>query len=130
MPRTNKLLPGKTRWEIVRASASLAADETIRLIMPDEAKGVLIHIKTASGAAFNATPKINTTTANGDTLLLWTASAAITTDTSTVYSISENTNTGFTGVTASVLGILPREWNLFLDHSAGTALVTVEICYL
>jgi hypothetical protein len=130
MPRTNKLLPGKTRWEIIRASASLGADETIRLITPDDAKGVLIHIKTAGVSSFNAVPKINTTTANGDTLLLWTAGAAITTNTSTVYSISENTNTGFANVTASVLGVLPREWNLFLDHASGTATVIVEICYL
>lgn len=130
MPRIQKLLPGKTRWEIIRASAQLAADATIKLIMPDEAKGVLIHIKTANVSSFSVTPKINTSTANGDTLLLWTAAAAITGNTDTTYLINENAATGFAGVTASVLGTLPREWNLFLDHSAGTADVLVEICYL
>ena len=130
MPRTQKLLPGKTRWEIIRANASLSADSTIKLITPDDAKGVMIHVKTANVSSFSTTPKINTTTANGDTLLLWTAAAAITGNASTVYSISENTNTGFAGVTASVLGVLPREWNLFLDHSTGSADVMVEICYL
>lgn len=130
MPRIQKLLEGKTRWEIVRASSALSADATLNFKTHDNTNGVLIHVKVENVSSFSVTPKLVTTTASGVTLTLWTASAAVTANGSKVYSISETDSSDFSGLTESVQGTMPREWGLLLDHSSGTADVLVEICYV
>ena len=111
-----------TSWFTVLPAALLStATRTSNIMYNPSAKGMILSITTANEVGTcSFTPKICTLDAFGTVITLWTAAAAITTDTTSTYFISETTftNASFTAVVATVL---PRSWYLVLTYSGTPA---------
>ncbi len=121
----------KSAWFTLMESQSVAADTRSAVQANGSAVGVIISIVTSSGASTpNITPKLETVDDAGNVISLWSASAAITTDTTSVYVFTPGGATGFGAVTEDVDCLIPREWQLFLDRSTGSFTVEVHACYL
>ena len=126
---------GKTDWfEILPAQLQSTATRTSQMQRNMNLDGILLSVVTANEAATASfTPSIKTLDAFGTVITLWTAAAAITTDTTSVYSISPNafTNTSFTQVANLVL---PRIWYLVLTYAGTPATDKIDtkasICYI
>lgn len=108
------LLAAETASAATRTSASQTT--------PPNAKGIILRVKTASGASTPSfTPKIQRKAVIGSDVWedYWTAAAAITTDTTSLYILYPAASGGNV---VEVDGVpIPHEWRLVLTRNSGNA---------
>lgn len=120
----------KSQWNTIIASQAMAADVRSDIENGPFALGLMIEIIISSAAALSFTPKLETVDDSGNAIVIWSAAAAIIADGTTTFVFFPGGAVDLDGITEDADTPLPRQWRLFLDHTAGTATVEAHACYL
>lgn len=120
----------KTQWFTLMASASRNADVRSDIQAGPWAFGLLLEIKVAAASSLSFVPKLETKDDAGNVILLWTAAAAVIADGTVLYLFFPGGAVDADGLTEGADMPVPRQWNLFMDFSAGSGTIEVHACYL
>jgi len=120
----------KTDWSTLIPSQVLSADARFGG-QGGRSDGLMISIAVTAAAALSFTPRIETVDRFGNVIILWAATAAVVANGVVTYVFGPNVaDMNGAGITQKSAVTFPREWQLFLDFTAGSATFASSFCYL
>jgi hypothetical protein len=106
---------------LLRSSADLSADATLNVQTPSFS-AAMVRVRVANASGFSAQVKVQIASPGDSVAKLLCTLATVTTNGDYLFALGADP-----GGASGVCSTMPTEWQLFLDHSAGSADVAVEL---